>query len=204
MDHFSFVNRVNEDIGDKALVDLDTVTALIRDTRNTVFGTCSDVLDKSNFNFFPLPSYVDLSAGISLFTRTNMKESTRNNAIRDMFRPLSSQEYFTTTLLNSSGPHFLAQYVGGTSKELQLSVNKEKGCLDEHTKSKGKCGAKGDSFSIDPNKNETPPDIGSFNEISRGVVGFKVKFGSETQSHFNGVNLDRDWETVSFSSTFTF
>ena len=191
IDHFSFVNRVNQDIGDRALINLDTVNSLFYNTRNSIYGVTSDVLDGSNFNFFPLPSYVDLSAGTSLFTKTNQSPNTRQNAIKDMFRPLSTQEYFNTTLANSSGPHFLCQYVGGNSSELELSNNKEKGCLDDQTKRRGKEQYKGTSFSQDPDKNEAPPDFTEENENSNGVVGFKVKFGSDTQSHFLGVNLDQ-------------
>ncbi len=193
IDHFSFVDRVNQDVGDRALINLETVNSLFYNTRNSIYGVTSDVLDGSNFNFFPLPSYVDLSAGTSLFSKTNTQNnpSIRQNALKDMFRPLSSQEYFNTTLANSSGPHFLCQYVGGNSSELELSNNKEKGCLDDQTVKKGKKQYKGTSFSQDPDKNEAPPDFAEKNENSNGVIGFKVKFGSETQSHFLGVNLDQ-------------
>lgn len=193
IDHFSFVDRVNQDVGDRALINLETVNSLFYNTRNSIYGVTSDVLDGSNFNFFPLPSYVDLSAGTSLFSKTNTQNnpSIRQNALKDMFRPLSSQEYFNTTLANSSGPHFLCQYVGGNSSELELSNNKEKGCLDDQTVRKGKKQYKGTSFSQDPDKNEAPPDFSEKNENSNGVIGFKVKFGSETQSHFLGVNLDQ-------------
>ena len=191
MDHFSFVNRVNQDIGDRALVNLDIVNELFYNTRNSIYGVTSDVLDGSNFNFFPLPSYVDLSAGVSLYTKTNVRQNLRQQAIKDMFRPLSTQDYFTTTLANSSGPHFLCQYVGGQSTELNLSKNKEKGCVSDQTKQEGRRQYDGTSFSLDPEKNESPPDFLNENEKSNGVVGFKVKFGSETQSHFQGVNLDQ-------------
>ncbi len=191
IDHFSFVNRVNQDIGDKALVDLETVSGLFQNIKNSIFGVSSDVLDTSNFNFFPLPGYVDLSAGVSLFSKTNTSDNTRVKMFRDMFRPLATQEYFSETLRRASGPHFLCQYVGGNSRELNLSVNKEKGCLLENTKAYGKKEKEGDSFSVDPDRKQAPPDVSQFAEDSNGVIGFKVRFGSQTQSHFLGINLDQ-------------
>lgn len=190
MDHFSFVNRINEDIGDKALVNVDTIDELFLNTTNSIYGVTSDVLDASNFNFFPLPSYVDLSAGKSLFTRKNNTPNNRQQAVRDMFRPLSEQEYFTTTLDLNGGPHFLCQYVGGYSKELELSKNKEKGCLNEQTKRFGRLQNEGDSYPLS-NIEKLPPDFRNESESSDGVVGFKVAFGSENQSHFLGVSLDQ-------------
>ncbi|MDB4326179.1 phage tail tip lysozyme [bacterium] len=190
MDHFSFVNRINEDIGDTALVNVDIINELFLNTTNSIYGVTSDVLDASNFNFFPLPSYVDLSAGKSLFTRKNNTPNNRQQAVLDMFRPLSEQEYFTTTLNLNGGPHFLCQYVGGYSKELELSKNKEKGCLNEQTKRFGRKQNQGDSYPLS-NIEELPPDFSNESESSDGVVGFKVAFGSENQSHFLGVSLDQ-------------
>ena len=190
MDHFSFVNRVNEDIGDKALVNIDTINELFLNTTNSIYGVTSDILDSSNFNFFPLPSYVDLSAGVSLFTKTNVKPNNRQQAVEDMFRPISTQERFSNLIENNGGPHFLCQYVGGYSKELELSKNKEKGCLDEQTKKLGRLENKGDSYGLS-NIEELPPDFAQLKESSNGVVGFKVKFGSDTQSHFKGVSLEQ-------------
>ena len=190
MDHFSFVNRINEDIGDKALVNVDTIDELFLNTTNSIYGVTSDILDASNFNFFPLPSYVDLSAGKSLFTRKNNTPNNRQQAVLDMFRPLSEQEYFTTTLDLNGGPHFLCQYVGGYSKELELSRNKEKGCLNEQTKRFGRLQNEGDSYPLS-NIENLPPDFRNESESSDGVIGFKVAFGSENQSHFLGVSLDQ-------------
>ena len=61
IDHFVFVNRVNADIGDSALVKLETVNNLFQNTQNSIFEISSDVLSSSNFLFLPLPGYVDLS-----------------------------------------------------------------------------------------------------------------------------------------------
>ena len=187
IDHFSFTNRINEDVGDKALVDLESVSTVLKNSKNSVFTTTSSVLSKSNFIFFPLPTYVDLSAGISKFSQDNLTEEYRKRSLIDMFRPLSNQEYFETTVLDNSGPHFLAQYVGGKSQVLELFNNQEKGCLSEQSPSSAKCSSAGDSFSLEDNTT----DIGKQTETSRGVTGFKVRFGSETQSHFLGVSLDQ-------------
>jgi len=182
IDHFSFVDRINNDIGDKALVNLDVVLNLFNNSTNSIFGVCSDVCDKSNFNFFPLASYVDLTSGINKYAQDNNR--TKNDVISRMFSPLYEQDVFSDTVKNMGGPHFLAQYVGGNSQELDLSINKEDAtCLTSlQTAKNAKKEKGGDGVNLD---DETSP-------LTEGnVVGFKVGFGSDTQSHFQGINLDQ-------------
>jgi hypothetical protein len=182
IDHFSFVDRINNDIGDRALVDLDVVLGLFNNGTNSIFGVSSDVCDKSNFNFFPLASYVDLTSGINKYAQD--VSSGKQGVISRMFTPLYEQDTFSQRVQQMSGPHFLAQYVGGNSQELDLSVNEEDPkCLTSLQQSKhGKLEKKGDGTNLEE---EDGP-------LSQGdVVGFKVAFGSQRQSHFQGLNLDQ-------------
>ena len=182
IDHFSFVDRINNDIGDRALVDLDVVLDLFNNTTNSIFGVSSDVCDKSNFNFFPLASYVDLTAGINKYAQDN--NLGKDDVISRMFTPLYEQDTFSQKVKNMGGPHFLAQYVGGNSQELDLSIQREDSrCLTSVQLSKGaKLEKEGDGFNLQDDNNP----------LTEGdVVGFKVAFGSQRQSHFQGLNLDQ-------------
>ena len=194
IDHFSFVNRVNADIADRALVDLDTVTNLFNNTKNSIFGVTSDILDKSNFAFYPLPAYVDLSSGLTKFAKDKINaddsSSYRAKVAARMFQPLSDISTFQEAILNSAGPHFMCMYIGGNSQTLDLGHNTEEGCLSAHGPD-GKIEKKGDNIKLsDPNR--TPIDFkgsGDVNDDSQGVVAFQVQFGSENQSHFKGLSV---------------
>jgi len=181
IDHFSFVNRINSDVGNKAVIDLETVLTLKMNIQNSIFGVTSDVLDKSNFAFHPLPAYVDLSTGLSKLSKSLNEKSPnyRNNVVKNMFLPQTTSDVFEY----ASGPHYLCMYVGGNSKALDLSRNKEdKECLRLNSvkeESKGDSGLLVDTIGSDTDQN------------SAGVVGFKVKFADQNQSHFTSISLDQ-------------
>jgi N-acetyl-anhydromuramyl-L-alanine amidase AmpD len=181
IDHFSFVNRVNTDIGNKAVIDLETAITIQKNIQSSIFGVTSDILDKSNFLFHPLPGYVDISAGLTeLSEKINERyPNLQNNTIANMFIPQTSDLAFE----NASGPHFLCMYAGGNSKALDLSRNKERN----------------DCLRLNGIKEESEGDggllvdtVGKDNDgESVGVVGFRVKFGDQNQNHFISVNLDQ-------------
>jgi hypothetical protein len=179
IEHFSFVNRVNQDIGDKVIVNLNIITELFTNIENSLFGVVSDVLDNSNFLFLPLPSYVDLTKGITGELNSNQKELDLAN----MFQPVSNTVSFEKNL--NRGPHYLCMYIGSTSKELNLTRYSED--CDNYISDIREYPDrfKGDSFNIS-NETERPED---FNDS--GVVAFKVAFGSQNQNHFIGVSLDQ-------------
>jgi hypothetical protein len=80
-------------------------------------------------------------------------------------------------------------YVGGTTKELALMTQKETGCLNAYNENKdARLERKGDGFLLS-DEQSIPEDYNT--DESYGVVGFKVKFGSQNQSHFTSVNLDQ-------------
>jgi hypothetical protein len=185
IDHFSFVNRANVDIGDRAILNIEETATLINNTTMSIFGVSSDVLDKSNFLFHPLPGYYDLGIGNRL-SLTGEIPKTKQKMLSDMFSPLSSFDVIETV---SVGPHFLCMYVGGTSKELALMTQKETGCLNAYNENKdARLERKGDGF-LFSDEQSIPEDYNT--DESYGVVGFKVKFGSQNQSHFTSVNLDQ-------------
>jgi hypothetical protein len=187
IDHFSFVNRINADIGNKAVINLETTLTIKNNIENSIFGITSDILDTSNFAFHPLPAYVDLSTGLTDFSKKQNEEKggLRENIIRNMFIPQTSSQSFSY----ASGPHYLCMYVGGNSKVLDFGKNIEsERCLklnDEKGEKRGDSGTLMETIGSDSNGDPTK------DKTSPGVVGFKVKFGDQNQNHFIGVELDQ-------------
>ncbi len=205
IDHFVFVNRVNADIGDVALVKLETVNNLFQNTQNSIFEISSDVLSSSNFIFLPLPGYVDLSAGL---TKTNVDRNTEfpnfvAEQANNMFRPISDQGTFSDIDSKLGSPMWYSMYIGGVSRQLKLkNDDNQPGCLTE-LNINGKKDQSDDGFLMSPfpNSKPAPPDFVSTtnpdntltnsNSTSKGITAFKVRFGAENQSHFTGINLDQ-------------
>ena len=187
IDHFSFVNRINADIGNEAVINLETTLTIKNNIQNSIFGITSDILDTSNFAFHPLPAYVDLSTGITDFSKKQNEEKggLRENIIRNMFIPQTSSESFSY----ASGPHYLCMYVGGNSKVLDFGKNIESdSCLKlngEKLEKRGDSGSLMETIGSDSNGDPTK------DKTSPGVVGFKVKFADQNQNHFIGVELDQ-------------
>lgn len=182
VDHFSFVNRTNQDIGDRVLINIEVVSQLFQNTENSLFGVTSDILDNSNFLFFPLPSYVDLTKGLTSSSNVSQKEKDLSR----MFRPVADEETFINQL--NRGPHYLCMFIGSTSKELNLSRYSDN-CEDYITDiNNNPKRFEGDSFNIS-NVESRPEEFN--NNDNGGIVAFKVAFATDNQNHFIGVNLDQ-------------
>lgn len=184
VDHFSFVNRVNADIGDKAIINVNQLSNLLHNYTMSMYGAIDDVLSQSNFNFHALPGYVDLTLGLK---GGDKKIPSKARALANMFLPQPQSSIFEESL---SGPHFLCMYIGGLSQKLDLQNNPSRiGCVDEQNKPESaRMEQRGDSFLL-TDKN-IPEDISSDTD-SPGVVAFKVAFASQNQSHFTSVELDQ-------------
>lgn len=184
VDHFSFVNRVNADIGDKAIINVNQLSNLLHNYTMSMYGAIDDVLSQSNFNFHALPGYVDLTLGLTKQGQ-KMDNQVKARALANMFLPQPQSAIFEEVL---SGPHFLCMYIGGLSQKLDLKNNVSKmGCVDEQNKPGwAKDEQTGDGVQL----TKTPPeDISS--DPSPGIVAFKVAFASQNQSHFTSVELDQ-------------
>jgi len=186
IDHFSFVNRVNADIGDRVILNVMELGNLLTDYTNSIFGVTNDVLDKSNFNFHPLPSYVDLTLGLTNFGAKENKDF-KATALANMFLPQPTSSAFDNLV---SGPHFLCMYVGGNSQNLDMTQSYQPGCIEEQSLARsGKKEQQGDSF-LFSQKGQMTDDYAN-DPDSKGVVAFKVNFGSQNQSHFISIDLDQ-------------
>ena len=205
IDHFVFVNRVNADIGDSALVKLETVNNLFQNTQNSIFEISSDVLTSSNFLFLPLPGYVDLSAGLTkeAVDRNTEYPNFAAEQANNMFRPISDQATFSDIDSKLGSPMWYSMYIGGVSRQLKLQrEDNQPGCLTE-LNINGKKEQSDDGFLLEPSPSSkpAPPDFTSTstsdnsltnsNSTSKGITAFKVRFGAENQSHFYGIGLDQ-------------
>jgi len=205
IDHFVFVNRVNADIGDSALVKLETVNNLFQNTQNSIFEISSDVLSSSNFLFLPLPGYVDLSAGLTkeAVDRNTEYPNFAAEQANNMFRPISDQATFSDIDSKLGSPMWYSMYIGSVSRQLKLQRDdNQPGCLTE-LNINGKKEQSDDGFLLEPSPSSkpAPPDFTSTstsdnsltnsNSTSKGITAFKVRFGAENQSHFYGIGLDQ-------------
>jgi len=102
IDYFKFINRGFNDIGHKAVINLDSVASLSENMNTNFYFYISKLLGDSNFLFQILPSFI------------NFKDE---EDMKDIFRPVTNISQRNT----SSGPTYLCIYAGGTSEVLDLN-----------------------------------------------------------------------------------
>ena len=166
-DHFNFVNRGNSDIGGQAIVDPNLLSELISTSNGkgpteSLYGTITNLLSKNNFDFFPLPTYVQYKEG-------------ETNSLKEMFEASSSKIGKI-----APNPSFICVYIGGNSRTLDIPRsscgNKNKISFDYGN----------DGFDMnDPT--QYPKDITD----GFGLTAFKVRYGQEAQNHFKKIELDQ-------------
>jgi len=102
IDYFKFINRGFNDIGNKAVINLDSVATLSENMDTNFYFYISKILRDSNFLFQIMPSYI------------NFKDEEE---MKDIFRPVTD----ISQRNSSSGPTYLCIYAGGTSEVLDLN-----------------------------------------------------------------------------------
>lgn len=161
IDHFNFVDRAFNDIGSKAVVDITYLKKLADDPTASLYQVVTELLSKNNFDFFPLPSFIN-------YSRSDTSE------MKQMFEPV-------TDLKNiDSSPSFVCMYVGGTSTSLDI------GPSSTFCGPNNKINYKYNDDGV-PRISETPPE----DMASGNVTAFVVAYGIENQSHFKTLNLDQ-------------
>jgi len=104
IDSFRFVTRSFRDIGDKMVINPVPVNEFLANNPNSSFyDAVTNLLSSNNFDFIPLPSYINYG-----------DEKT----LQSIFKPMSSVEAFEK---GTVGPSFVCVYVGQTSKHLDFS-----------------------------------------------------------------------------------
>ena len=169
--HFRFINRANEDIGGKAVIDIAYLSNLSNTSNGqgptqSLYNSLTNLLSKNNFDFWPLPSDTPLYL-------TSLKDED----IKDMFR---ANDFVVDT---KNGPMFNCVHIGGSSRTVaDISGSGRLACK---TLSINKY--KDDSFDIGE-PTETPKE---FLNPDKGVVSFKVRYGQEAQNHFQTLDIDQ-------------
>jgi N-acetyl-anhydromuramyl-L-alanine amidase AmpD len=164
IDHFQFVDRAFNDVGNKAVIDITQLLSLVDTPTQSLYQTMSEMLSKNNFDFHPLPNFVDYS-----------KESDED--LNKMFEPVVD-----LSNINSS-PSFVCMYVGGTSTSLDIGPLASATCGPNN---KIAYSYEGDGVRL--GKVANPQDI---NDGGSGVTAFVVEYGRENQSHFKSINLNQ-------------
>lgn len=177
MEEFLFLDKANKDIGDDFFIDIKKLIAL-DDYRNQgleLYGVISMILSRSNVDLRALPAYVNFYGNSS--NKTKIKPS------RDIANIMFGK--YLEVDLEYATPKIILQYVGRTSKHLDLStISKEYLYLN-------------DGFNIADSQNNplliTNPKFFESNSLSKSnkVVAFEVSFGDQNQGIFKGVSLDQ-------------
>lgn len=166
--HFTYVNRVWGDIGDKSYIDIIKLNELKDNKKISLYQVLTDILSDNEYLFFALPSYINL-------TGQGMSE----DELKDMFRPILDISD------SSCGPLFVSMYVGGTSRKLALTLGSGTNCkIDNEAVDDVLNNVNDDGFSL--TDIDQPTDMASGN-----FTAFKVLYGIQNQNHFKNIQLDQ-------------
>jgi len=171
--HFSYVNRVMGEIGNKAVIDITKLEKIEENPKMSLYQVITDLLSENKFDFFPLPSFTNFSSG-------------NDEELKQMFTPVETLDGV------NSGPNFICMFVGGTSRTLDMKPRAN--CpIDQDDMNH-----EDDSFSI-INDYDIPTEIndpledtyGPDRVEGKGFTAFKVAYGIENQNHFKNITLDQ-------------
>ena len=167
---FLFMDRANNDIGDKFTVDTFTIKEAIEFNEDgTMMDLISRILGDNKFVFFAMPAYVNF---YNLQKAVKEGEDIPYDIPNSMFGTYLNVDYI------NSKPTFLCVYVGKESENIN-SDNKSNVF---------------DSDSMDltkPAKNTlATSQVNIDKKKSNLVVGFNVDFGIQNQNIFKDLSLD--------------
>lgn len=168
LDHFQFVDRSFTDVGDKAVIDVTQLKDLSSNPTTSLYQTVAQLLSKNNFDFFPLPSFINFGN----------KQIVKKDELEQMFEPVTNLDN-----VNSS-PSFVCMYIGGTSSSLDMVKPKQAMCQGGQIK-----------YNYEDDGTALKKDMTGINgadDLENGnVTAFLVSYGIENQSHFKSISLDQ-------------
>ena len=186
LEEFLFLDKANRDIGDTFFMDLKRLIGL-GDYKNQtleLYGVISLLLARTNVDLRALPAYVNFYGNDSSSARVK-PSSTIANTVFGKFLDVD---------LEYSTPKMLLQYVGNTSKHLNLvTIDKEYKYLN-------------DGFNMEDTTSNpllvTNPRYFENENLSKSnkVVAFEVSFGDQNQGIFKGISLDQSQFRNTFES----
>lgn len=178
LEEFLFLDKSNKDIGDQAYFDLAKLIEL-GDSKNStanLYSVISMLIAGTGFDMRALPAYVNFyGANVNNKTKVIPSKKVANN----LFGTFLEVDY------QESSPKVIIQYVGPTSKHLDLATYSKEYKFSD------------DSFYMGSVNNHpliiTAPEV--FNNVnlykSNRVVAFEVSFGDIDQSMFKGYILNQ-------------
>ena len=170
---FRFIDRSYNDIGDKFYINPYMVKELILGKPNkSVFSLLDTILRDNNFNFIPLPNFINYSD---------------INDVVDVFKPYP----FSKTKSISQGPSFVCMYSGQISNHLDMGENSshpDDSFIIDYDNN-------GYSYTKLPQDFLTEKDGNNSN-----IPYFLVSYGKQNQSYFKNLKLDQSEFTATLDS----
>ena len=179
MEEFLFLDKANKDIGDVAFLSLDKLLSLEdpKNDKTNLYSVISMLLQGTGFDMRALPAYVNFY-GTNFSTKSKTIPSKK--IAQNLFGTFLDVDY------QESSPKIIIQYVGPTSKHLEMEDIKQK----ENK-------FKNDSGNLFQNA-QSPLVVNVLNNANIGdlyksnkVVAFEVSVGDENQAMFKSVQLDQ-------------
>lgn len=167
IDMFFFINQAFTDIGDDFLLNPKTLSDMITGNLNqSFFDYISRVLTDNNFDFIPLPAYVNFKT---------------IDGLSEIFEPFSYKQIVTNDPNTSVGPSFICTYVGQYSRHLDLG--KDADFPNDGADLSDRIGVtlKNAQFT-------SPPDDKTG---GLAIPTFAVNFAQQNQNYFKEVKLDQ-------------
>jgi len=176
LEEFLFLDKANKDIGDKLYINIDRLLNLgdPKNSKITLYGIISVLLQNSGLDMRPIPAYVNFYGNN---TKNLNKITPSKNVASNLFGTFLEVDY------QDSSPKIIIQYIGQTSKHLDVQNKKYKFADDSFVMS-------------DTNNNPLLiTSLESFENVdlskSNRVVAFEVSFGDQNQSIFKSIQLDQ-------------
>jgi hypothetical protein len=168
IDTFKFVDRAFRDIGDKFYININLVSDIIRNDYNqSFFDVSNKILSNNNFNFIPLPNFINFNDYKQLST---------------IFTPYS---YNNPITYDGTGPSFVCTYVGQSSVNLDLGTQSpypDDGLSFNLDPSGNLVWA------------EEASDFNDVPNLENGDIYtpvFAVNYGQQNQNYFKNIKLDQ-------------
>ena len=169
IDYFKFLNRGWKDIGNEAVINLNSLLTLGNNLNTNMYFFISKVLRDSNFLFQILPTFIDF------------KNPTE---VQDMFKPVT----VVSDSNDKRGPIYTCIYIGAASELLDIGDENE-----YYYSNDGFTFTNNLTSSDKAESNKIPADfnLGADEEREFALVAFRVAFGAENQGIFKNVSLNQ-------------
>jgi hypothetical protein len=179
LEDFLFLDRANQDIGDKAYIDITKLIQLESPNNDSadLFSVCNMLIEGEGFDMRPMPAYVNFY-GTNYGKNPKLTPSQR--AANDIFGTFLEVDY------EDASPKVVIQYINETSKNPDMGGISDKYYFNN------------DSFNIGQRTPNplfiTNPDKYTIENLKKSnrVVAFEVGVGDQNQGLFKGIQVSQD------------